>query len=84
MAGQDAKKSGGLMELLIPLVAVTALGGGGGWFLGTSALAPKETVGSASGRDGTGDREKNDGKAAVNVWPAPSASGNSIRPEQYA
>jgi flagellar protein FliL len=42
MAGQDAKKSGGLMELLIPLVAVTALGGGGGWFLGSSALSPKE------------------------------------------
>jgi flagellar protein FliL len=65
MAGQDAKKSGGLMELLVPLVAVTALGGGGGWFLGASALAPRETVGLASGRDGTSDRDRNDGKPAA-------------------
>lgn len=42
MAGQEKAKSGGLMELLVPLVAVTALGGGGGWFLGFSMLAPRE------------------------------------------
>lgn len=42
MAGQDAKKSDGAMGLLVPLVVVTGLGGGGGWFLGASALAPPE------------------------------------------
>lgn len=54
MANQDAKNDSGLMGLLIPLVAVTLLGGGGGWFVGFSMLAPKEaakteTTGSAKG-----------------------------------
>lgn len=43
MAGQETKKGdGGLMELLIPLAVVTVLGGGGGWFLGFSMLAPTD------------------------------------------
>lgn len=42
MAGQEAKKDGNLMELLIPLAVVTVLGGGGGWFMGSSLLAPTE------------------------------------------
>lgn len=35
-------KGGGMMGLLIPLIAVTLVGGGGGAFLGMSLLAPKE------------------------------------------
>ncbi|MGE5369256.1 MAG: hypothetical protein ACM3PD_06630, partial [Chloroflexota bacterium] len=42
MAAAGGKSKGGLMGLLIPLIAVTVVGGGGGAFLGMSLLAPKE------------------------------------------
>lgn len=42
MAEAGGKSKGGLMGLLIPLIAVTVVGGGGGAFLGMSLLAPKE------------------------------------------
>ncbi|GLI91628.1 hypothetical protein LMG27198_06200 [Methylocystis echinoides] len=42
MADPGGKAKGGLMSLLIPLIAVTVVGGGGGAFLGMSMLAPKE------------------------------------------
>jgi flagellar FliL protein len=42
MAGPETTKGGGLKELLIPIVAMTVIGGGGGWFLGFSLLAPKD------------------------------------------
>lgn len=59
MANQDANKDSGLMGLLIPLVAVTLLGGGGGWFLGFSALTPKEPA-----KTETTDGEKDAAKAS--------------------
>jgi len=42
MAASEGKSKGGLMALLVPIVAVTLIGGGGGAFLGFSLLAPKE------------------------------------------
>jgi flagellar basal body-associated protein FliL len=50
MAAAGGKPKGGLMGLLIPLIAVTIVGGGGGAFLGMSLLAPKEPeTGKAAG-----------------------------------
>ena len=42
MAAAGGTRKRGLMGLLIPLIAVTVVGAGGGGFLGMSLLAPKE------------------------------------------
>lgn len=67
MAGAGGKsKGGGMMGLLIPLIAVTLVGGGGGAFLGMSLLAPKEpekAKPAGEGVQGAGEKSGADEKA---------------------
>jgi flagellar basal body-associated protein FliL len=58
MADPGGKAKGGLMSLLIPLIAVTVVGGGGGAFLGMSMLAPKEADKGKAAGEGVQSAEK--------------------------
>jgi flagellar protein FliL len=57
-------KSNGMMGLLIPLIAVTLVGGGGGAFLGMSMLAPKEAEKGKAAGEGVQSSEKSGGDEA--------------------
>ena len=80
MAQENAKKSGGIAELLVPFVAVTALGGGGGWFLGASSLASKEVAGAAVPLADAKEQEKGHGKEKATK----EAHGKATPPETNA
>lgn len=74
--GQEgqAKKKSGLMALVIPLVVLTAVGGGGGWVIG-NMLAPQvkqaedaaKAAEAAAGEEGGEDKKDEEGLPPIST-----------------
>lgn len=76
MAGSQEKSKGGLMSLIIPIVAVTLIGGGGGAFLGFSVFAPSEPEkGKAAGQGAQNAPEKETAEAPAKAPAKSDAHG---------